>query len=59
MSLNTLLLTQIQIETIIGIRSMLGDAHINIKFNLKKRSTNGHPTIQFNQGFIHLPYILF
>jgi hypothetical protein len=22
-------------------------------------SINGNPTIQFNQGFIHLPYILF
>ena len=22
-------------------------------------SLNGNPTIQFNQGFVHLPYILF
>jgi NADH-ubiquinone oxidoreductase chain 4L len=50
-SLNTIFITKIQLETIIGI--MLGDAHI------KKMSLNGNPTIQFNQGFLHLEYVLF
>jgi hypothetical protein len=44
-------LTQIQKEIIIGI--LLGDGHI------KKMSKNGQAMIQFNQGFIHLIYILF
>lgn len=50
-NLNNMFLTQIQIEKIIGL--MLGDLHI------KKMSRNGAPMIQFNQGFVHLPYILF
>ena len=49
--LNSLYLTQKQRDIIIGI--MLGDCHI------KKMSTNGAPMIQYNQGFVHLPYILF
>ena len=50
-ALNNLYLTQIQKDIIIGI--MLGDCHI------KKMSKNGAPMIQYNQGFVHLPYILF
>lgn len=50
-ALNNLYLTQIQRDIIIGI--MLGDCHI------KKMSKNGAPMIQYNQGFVHLPYILF
>nr|UEV87057.1 hypothetical protein [Grifola frondosa] len=50
-NLNNLFLTQIQKDIIIGI--MLGDCHI------KKISVNGQPMIQYNQGFVHLPYVLF
>lgn len=32
---------------------MLGDAYIH------KKSVNGNALIQFNQGFFHLPYVLF
>jgi hypothetical protein len=32
---------------------MLGDAYIH------KKSVNGNALIQFNQGFVHLPYVLF
>jgi len=32
---------------------MLGDAYI------QKKSVNGNALIQFNQGFVHLPYVLF
>ena len=51
--LNSLYLTQIQRDIIIGI--MLGDCHIKKMSGLK----NGAPMIQYNQGFVHLPYILF
>lgn len=30
-----------------------------MRLTLKKRSVNGQAMIQFNQGFIHLPYVLF
>lgn len=49
--LNLMFLTPIQFDIIIGI--MLGDGYI------KKMSANGQPCIQFNQGFSHLPYVLF
>jgi NADH-ubiquinone oxidoreductase chain 4L len=49
--LNNIFLTKEQLEIIIGI--MLGDAYIH------KKSVNGNALIQFNQGFVHLPYVLF
>lgn len=36
----------------ISVGIMLGDCHI-------KKIKNGGPMIQYNQGFVHLPYILF
>lgn len=50
-SLNSIFLTVIQKEIIIGI--ILGDGYI------KKMGPNGNAMIQFNQGFVPLPYILF
>lgn len=44
-------LTPMQFDIIIGI--ILGDAYI------RKMNANGQPYIQFNQGFSHLPYVLF
>jgi len=49
--LNNIFLTKEQLEIIIGI--MLGDAYIHNK------SANGNALIQFNQGFVHLPYVLY
>ena len=50
-ALDSIVLTQIQKDVIIGI--LLGDGHI------KTVGIKGKPMIQFNQGFIHLPYVLF
>ena len=50
-ALNSIILTKIQKEVIIGI--LLGGGQI------KTVGIKGHPMIQFNQGFIHLSYVLF
>ena len=50
-SLKSITLTVIQKEVIIGI--LLGDGHI------KTVGIKGQPMVQFNQGFIHLSYVLF
>lgn len=50
-SLNGIFLNQEQKEIIIGI--LLGDGYI------QKKSENGNAMIQFNQGYIHLKYILY
>src|ERR1700692_1404777 len=48
--LNTLYLTPFMFNVLIG--NLLGDANIRIP------GKKGNPQIQFNQGFIHLEYIL-
>ena len=48
-ALNSIILTPVQRDVIIGI--LLGDGHI------KTVGVKGQPMIQFNQGFIHLPYL--
>ena len=50
-ALNSIILTQLQRDVIIGI--LLGDGHI------KTVGIKGQPMIQFNQGFVHLSYVLF
>ena len=50
-ALNSISLTQIQKDVIIGI--LLGDGHI------RTIGIKGQPMIQLNQGFLHLPYVLF
>ena len=50
-ALNSITLTVIQQEVIIGI--LIGDGYIETV------GIKGQPMVQFNQGFIHLSYVLF